>query len=507
MNKTAIKKFAILGCMALLLAVTYWTNCFDGSNGITYQLSSNSELLAIGSSYNDYAGGEQHGYGLGWYVTYNSASGEFYSEEGYESGYCLNESVIVVDNCEETRSLYIPGNQIQFYSGEIREIVAAEEQDEYLFITYGGDEILTGYTSGTLLYARVLDAEGNVCKSGYRTSYESSLGLQGHVFQVISKLLPVSVMRGGLKFLCALLMGIVATAICWLLKQKYDKLMAGVFYVVFWLSPLVVAFGSNMYWLEGILFLPMLIGLWCSININNKKRRIVSYILTFVIIMIKSMCGYEYLTTVMMSLIIFLLADLLAVCMRKSNKAEGKLLLRTIFILGVCAVAGFLFTVVVHAYARGGGDIGAGLTSIYEKDILRRTLGGDASNFSQDYTDSIKASVISVLLKYFNFDNAGNVFQIVEGIDANLFPVFALSSAVLVILGVKEKKFSWNIVGLYIWSFLSCISWFVLGKSHSAAHPFLNYILWYFGYIQMMFYVILRYVAEKWAMHSEKVNR
>lgn len=497
MKAHSVKKVVIFMLMVILLTITYWKNCFDGSNKITNMLSNNSELLVVGTFYNEYEGGEKHGYGLGWYVAYNSATGKFYSEDGYESGYCLDKQIIAVDNCQETKELYVPGNQIQFYNGMIREITEVEEKDAHLFVSYSGEEILTSEAGGNLLYARVLDETGQVCKNGYRTTYESSLGLQGHVFLYLSKLFPANLMETGLKGISALLMGFVATAICWLLGQKYDRLMAGIFYMVFWLSPLVVAFGSNMYWMEGILFLPLLVGLWCSCNVFDKKKRRISYILAFGVIAVKSMCGYEYMTTVMLSLIVFLLADLVMAFAVKKSREDKKRLLHTIFTMGICAVLGFLFALVVHAYARGNGDIGNGLRSIYEKDVLRRTLGGNVADFGADYTESLNASVLSVVLQYFNFENSGNVFQLIQGIDANLFPVLVVVSVVALVCGTKEKVFECKIPALYIVFFLSGISWFVLGKSHSAAHPFLNYILWYFGYMQIMFYVIIRYVRER----------
>lgn len=49
---------------------------------------------------------------------------------------------------------------------------------------------------------------------------------------------------------------------------------------------------------------------------------------------------------------------------------------------------------------------------------------------------------------------------------------------------------------LYVVTFVTSVSWFVLGKSHSAMHGFSNFVLWDFGYIQICLYVILKQFVQ-----------
>jgi hypothetical protein len=46
---------------------------------------------------------------------------------------------------------------------------------------------------------------------------------------------------------------------------------------------------------------------------------------------------------------------------------------------------------------------------------------------------------------------------------------------------------------LCIVSFLTCTSWFILGKSHSFIHVHMNYVLWYFGSVQVSLYIVLKF--------------
>ena len=90
---------------------------------------------------------------------------------------------------------------------------------------------------------------------------------------------------------------------------KYNLLLAVIYYLTFLLSPWIVNFARNLYWVEFTWFIPMAIGLFCSININNKICRFTSYLLAFFSILIKCLCGYEYISTIMLSMITFLVID------------------------------------------------------------------------------------------------------------------------------------------------------------------------------------------------------
>ena len=44
---------------------------------------------------------------------------------------------------------------------------------------------------------------------------------------------------------------------------------------------------------------------------------------------------------------------------------------------------------------------------------------------------------------------------------------------------------------LLISAFLTSVSWFVLGKAHSYIHTHMNFAMWYFGFVQLLFYIPL----------------
>jgi hypothetical protein len=167
------------------------------------------------------------------------------------------------------------------------------------------------------------------------------------------------------------------------------------------------------------------------------------------------------------------------------------LLLRTTFLIGIAALLGFVVVILIHGYVRGEGNLVSGLKTIYGSDVLRRTLGGNSSMFGDVYAESIEAPIWYVVARYFLFQT-----PILLGIPGIVFlPLVGLSLLVL-LWGVVRKKTSGEMLSLYLWLGIMCISWFVLGKAHSYVHTFLNFVLWYMGYMQIAWYVIVNWVID-----------
>lgn len=55
--------------------------------------------------------------------------------------------------------------------------------------------------------------------------------------------------------------------------------------------------------------------------------------------------------------------------------------------------------------------------------------------------------------------------------------------------GPHSVKYS---VVFYFVSLLVSASWFILGKGHSYIHTSLNFVMWYFGFVQFCIYIIIK---------------
>ena len=263
--------------------------------------------------------------------------------------------------------------------------------------------------------------------------------------------------------------------------------MAVCFYATVWLSPWVVNFARNLYWVEFTWFIPMLMGLFCSIYVRKKWCRFLSYIGVFLSVMVKCLCGYEYITCVMMAMISFLVIDLVQAILKK-DKQQAWLLLKTAFVMGVVALLGFAAALLIHARVRGSGDLLQGLIYIYEKDVVRRVaVNTEISSFDPVVTSSLRVAVSSVLGRYFKFAT-----QIMVGLPGNLFPLLTVLPVFVFVYQLIKKKLNINDATMYVFFFLTCISWFVLAKPHSYIHTHINYVLWYFGHVQVCLYIICK---------------
>lgn len=330
----------------------------------------------------------------------------------------------------------------------------------------------------------------NACIDGYGLTryiegayepYLSQFGLQGHIFRILGQFLGF----GSLQNLCAAAAATVMIGIVLLIRHKYDTLMAGCFFAAFWLSPWVINCAANIYWVEATWFVPMLVGLAFVCSLDNRTCRFLCYAGSFVSICIKCLCGYEFISTIMMGLISFPLAELVCALADKDKK-RAKQLFISVFSLGICALAGFGAAILAHAQLRGEGDLLSGIRIIIERDVLRRTIGADLNQFDPVYWPSFNASIPETIGLYFNFKT-----QIITGLPGNLFPLLSLLPLMAFALDWHHGRLSVRTAALYVIFALASLSWFLLAKSHSYIHTHLNFVLWYFGFIQVCFYVLL----------------
>lgn len=494
MKKKGSVTFFMIVMAILLLAITSHNKIFWGNNQTIKNLYWNSEYLVHDVMLMSYQPGYEYPYGLGEMLPFNDSSFDNAltdEERGFKNGYSTTEKVIAIKDNEATRYEYTVGNTMIFFSGDKADIVGVEAPgDGYLYIEYDADEIYSSDKQDNLKYISIYSNRAETyMQVGVLIPYVSQVGLQGMVFSSFPKDFSMAEMMACYRWLLAFAYAMVITPICYQIYKRYDMLFAAVFYVVTMLSPWLIGYSTNLYWVSFTWFLPMLAGLICANNIHSRKVRIISYVLVMLGVALKCACGYEYITTIMLSAIVFLLAEFTMAIIEKRDKQEIFHLFKTIFIMGIFALLGFAIVLVIHAYLRGEGEILSGLKTIFYNDVLRRTIGGDASSFQDVYSDSLNASFILVICRYLLFDT-----PVIWGVSGKLFIPLIMVSFLGLVWGVMRKHINKEILALYIWFGIASVSWFILGKSHSYVHTFMNFVLWYFGFVQIIFYCIIRVI-------------
>ena len=269
--------------------------------------------------------------------------------------------------------------------------------------------------------------------------------------------------------------------------------MGVIFYITFLISPWIMAFARNLYWVEFTWFLPALLGLMLSMNYS--KKIIVPGI--FLAILIKCLCGYEYITSIMMMTVSFFIFDFFD----PKKKDKRKEIVKTTIIVSITCLLGFIVAISIHGAVRGNGNIIRGIDSIYKEDALKRTSVDSSyvDNFPEKCRESLESSVLETVDKYFNWKT-----DIVLGIQGEYFKLLFVAALAIIIYNTikKEKNYVRDIV-MFIYFLLTTLSWYILAKGHSYIHTHMNFVLWYFGFIQICIYTIVKFIDRKFC--GEKI--
>lgn len=483
--------------LVIILTWTYMFNTFDREDSLydTY-----SESLVIGTIQAKHLQIEPL-YNIGHYIdagaNYNQHLKTYFdnpdtlyrTDEEFEKGYSKSEPVIAVSNNNYTQLVGVVGNSIRFFCDKSYQIIDVTEDSYYRYLRLDTTDTLNWQRCGSIADADFLDQQGTVYPKGIFSRYSSQYGLQSKVFTSLSQIMRYEGVIEKLYLFMSILLAVVFVLISYLIGKKYDKLLAGCFYITFWLSPWIGNFARNLYWVEVTWFIPMLVGLYCSIKINNQRSRRFCYVAALVSIMMKCLCGYEYITSIMLGLIMFLLVDAVVAAINKDKK-QAVLIIKTIIIIGVMALLGFLSAMMIHAFSVGDGDLMIGLQQV-KSEAMYRTTGGKIGNYGTELRESFNASIWSVLCKYTHFST-----EIIAGIPGNLFPLMSFATIAILVWKYMKREMVWRDAVLYCMSLLVPVSWFVLAKGHSYIHVQMNYVLWYFGYVQVCLYVIVKHLLH-----------
>ncbi len=306
--------------------------------------------------------------------------------------------------------------------------------------------------------------------------YKSQVGLQGIAVRYLFKYFDFMSV-GKLYILYTVLLSGVLVLISHQLTIKYNIYFGASFLAVSLIYPTISRFARNLYWAEFLWYIPLLLGLMC---LNYPGRRFIIYPLIFISIFIKCLCGYEFLSSILISEVMFIICDFI-IC-----KQNRKQLFKTFAAVSAISLSAFAAALLIHAYMYGGSDgIFTGLSGIFREIVQKRTYGS-ADNFEQILSESLNSGVFTVLAKYFTFEILGKVISIVTVVTAGLVLYKVIN---------KQEEYIMQAV-LFFLSLLSPLSWLILAKSHSYVHISLNISLFALGYMQVCGYILVKRIAD-----------
>jgi hypothetical protein len=199
---------------------------------------------------------------------------------------------------------------------------------------------------------------------------------------------------------------------------------------------------------------------------EDPRRRLYLVAAAFTFFLAKALCGYEFVSTVILA---GATGCLLGV--KEGPERLSRILGNVAWIVGA-GIAGFVVAVFAHAVKLGGFAVIA--------DRAGARILGDSSSLQDQIILGKFASFQTVILRYFE----GNYITLIKnfGIPLGLLVLAA-------VLALMDKRIIWylgeerrrlQILALaFLASLAAPLSWFVLAKAHSFVHPPIDFILWY----------------------------
>ena len=326
--------------------------------------------------------------------------------------------------------------------------------------------------------------------------YRAQAGLQAMFYSHLHALGLSSLSM--LQTVVAALTSLAITVLFLLYQRAFNLRFALLFVACLLLSPYFTTMGRNLYWSPYLFFLPAIAACWMYLD-RRPGAQVGALFLVAFTMFLKCASNYEYLTSVtMLACAVFVVAPYF------SSQSQPRPELSKAVQVGLACVAGFILALLFHANMRGGGDVLVGLQDIYIQDIARRTFG-DASQFTGETADSLRASVLDVLRIYFYEKYPGRAEMMMPG------KVFLLMFGVALI-GLLHKAVTRHPMfvrdSLLLLAFLSVpLSWFILAKGHSYTQTHINFVLWFIGCMPALIYVAASAITApllSWCQHRKQ---
>ncbi|MEY3880103.1 MAG: hypothetical protein RIQ94_898 [Pseudomonadota bacterium] len=371
-------------------------------------------------------------------------------------------------------------NQVFFYDfqRDSESLVVGAIVSDKLGLDKKGANLVKISKDNNFYYGYDLLANEQLSENIVSNPYLSQYGIQGLVFSKINSLFGFRKVAM-LQCINSISLAIVIISLFFLYRKIYDHRFAAIFLITMISSPWIVSFASNLYWVSFLWFLPALLA---AIIYLNKGRifRLLSLLGIGVAVFIKSLAGYEYLSTItLFTCSVFVVAPFF-----KSSNRDLSGNLRMFFFVFIACVIGFFCALLVHANMRGDSIL-TGLQNILDQDIKRRTYG-DPALFDPSYKESLKSSPLTVINTYVMDWRT----PLVLWLPGYLFKVLLIFAVIGVLYKYSIKHITrQKDTALLVFFFIVPVSWFVLAKGHSYQHTHMNYVLWYFGFVQALIYV------------------
>lgn len=324
--------------------------------------------------------------------------------------------------------------------------------------------------------------------------YKSSYGLQGRIFKYLYKHIPnINLFHQ----ITAFLMSLTIISLFHLMSKVFDKKFSYLFIITLTTSYWIVAASKNLFWQSFLWFLPSVFSFLLYLS-KSKLKNFFCLFCIFISVFLKSLCGYEFLTTITLFAISpFILGPYF--------KSETNIRYNYIIYIFAACILGFLCAILIHSYYLESKSTFEGINILTKDIIMKRTYAINSRNYGS-LKESLDSDLISVILKYINEWTTPIILRMPWSPDGPVAYTKISSMCFKLMIAVSFfgifQKFILKIMSwkkdfmLFTVYFLICVSWFVFAKGHSHIHTHINFVNWYFGFIATIIYLSLETISN-----------
>jgi hypothetical protein len=296
--------------------------------------------------------------------------------------------------------------------------------------------------------------------------YPSQFGLQGIFYALVDSIdpLPRRYRIGFYHFLSALICAAAFMWVAYKIRNRFGFAAATGFVVPVAFEPMFTALAPNLYWAAGLWFVPMAIAMDIA-GAEGRGRKWWLIVATGAAVFARSLCGYEFITTVIVAA--------MTGCLLNTRDDRGYPFQNFIDMVWVAlsGVAGFALAVLIHAAKLG-------LAVILDRAIDRTSGGGSATD--QGLNIGQFASVSSVIRTYLGANDFTQIrnFGLLLGLLGVIAVAAFLDREYGWFLGERRRRLR-ALAFAWLASLAAPLSWFILAKAHAYAHQPIDFILWH----------------------------
>ena len=343
--------------------------------------------------------------------------------------------------------------------------------------------------------------------------YPQQIGLQGMIFGALDRVIPLQG-NGMLQFLyllnAFLLAAFITLTALWA-RAKFG-ILSGVFLIlgsVF--SPWLVVTARNLYWVTWTFLLPFVMVLylhWLECHSGRVKSWHV-LLVAFLGVFLRVANGFEFVSAVLISTL------LPVIFYAVSERWTFRQFFRRSLLVGLGGLGAFFAAVGVNLWQRSMllDGLGAGFSHL-QRNVFQNT---GAAFLDPEAIEGVApvfdGPILTVIHAYFHRGNPlvldyrmGELFLFLLMLTLGIFLHKTYAPA------IHENRRRLLALALTIYaSLLGPISWFILAKSHSYVHRHINYFLWFFPGVLLLFAlfgaVVSGLLKGLWQMHRETWKR